>query len=310
MAPLFGYHMPNFSFPEVPPEGLFDHVTRLANAAEAAGFDFVTVMDHFYQIAGVGPETEPMLEAYTTLGALAARTTRIRLATLVTGVTYRNPALLAKMVTTLDVISGGRAILGIGAAWNADEHRGYGFEFPPVGERMDRLDEALQIAKLMFTSERPSFAGRFYRIERAINHPQPIQPAGPRILIGGGGEKRTLRLAARYADMTHWFISSVDDFKHKVDVLKRHCDTEKRDPASILMTVGAPLTLVPSEREAQALTQRAAPGWSPGPTTVSKAADVLAEYVAAGAGGFTFRNPNLSTPELLQLGGELKQLLR
>src|SRR5438105_8778250 len=189
MAPLFGYHMPNFSFPEVPPQGLFDQVALLAQAAERANFDLVTVMDHFYQIGPVGPETEPMLEAYTTLAALAGRTTRISLATLVTGVTYRNPALLAKTVTTLDVISGGRAILGLGAAWNADEHRGYGFDFPPVRERMDRLDEALQVARLMFTTERPSFEGRYYRLDRAINHPMPLQPGGPRILVGGGGEQ-------------------------------------------------------------------------------------------------------------------------
>src|SRR5450755_3073148 len=166
-APLFGYHMPNFSFPGVPTERLFDHVVNLTQSAESAGFDFVTVMDHFYQIRGVGPETEPMLEAYSTLAALAGCTTRVRLGTLVSGVTYRNPALLAKTVTTLDVISKGRAMLGIGAAWNGDEHLGYGFDFPPVRERMDRLDEALTISRLLFTEERPSFAGRFYRIDRA-----------------------------------------------------------------------------------------------------------------------------------------------
>jgi len=130
MAPLFGFHMPNYTFPGVPDDLLFDHLVKQVRAAEAAGFDLVTVMDHFYQIRGVGPETAPMLEAYTTLGAIAVRTTRVKLGTLVTGVTYRNPALLAKMVTTLDVVSKGRAILGIGAAWNKDEHAGYGFEFP------------------------------------------------------------------------------------------------------------------------------------------------------------------------------------
>src|SRR5436190_20251654 len=178
---FFGYHMPNFSFPEVPPEGLFDHVAKLASAAENAGFDLVTVMDHFYQIGVIGSETEPMLESYTTLGALAARTRRVKLGTLVTGVTYRNPALLVKEVTTLDVISGGRAIFGIGAAWNEDEHAGYGFEFPPVRERMDRLEEALTITKALFSEERPSFAGTYYQIEDALNVPRPIQPGGPRI---------------------------------------------------------------------------------------------------------------------------------
>ena len=142
---FFGYHLPNFTFPGSKPEELFDRVVELAQTAETAGFDLVTVMDHLYQIRGIGPETEPMLEAYTTLGAVAARTTRVRLATLVTGVTYRNPAMLAKQVSTLDVISHGRAIFGLGAAWNEDEHRGYGFEFPPIRERMDRLEEALTI---------------------------------------------------------------------------------------------------------------------------------------------------------------------
>src|SRR5437016_4201829 len=177
---FFGYHMPSFSFAELPPEKLFDHVADLACAAEDAGFDLVTVMDHFYQIRGVGQESEPMLESYTTLGALAARTRRIKLGTLVTGVTYRNPALLVKQVTTLDTISSGRAILGIGAAWNEDEHRGYGFEFPPIRDRMDRLEEAVTIARLMFTQDRPSFEGKHYRIERALNVPRPIQAGGPK----------------------------------------------------------------------------------------------------------------------------------
>ena len=203
MAAFFGFHMPNYTFPGVPDDRLFDRVVEQARAAEAAGFDLVTVMDHFYQIRGLGSETLPMLEAYTTLAAIAAQTSRVKLGTLVTGVTYRNPALLAKEVTTLDVISKGRAILGLGAAWNEDEHAGYGFEFPPIGQRMDRLDEALTIARLMFTEERPSFAGKYYRIERALNMPRPIQPGGPRILVGGGGEKRTLRLLAKHGDIGH-----------------------------------------------------------------------------------------------------------
>src|ERR1700730_13568710 len=166
MNPMFGFHMPNYTFPGVPNERLFDRVVEQAKEAEKAGFGLVTVMDHFYQIRGIGPETEPMLEAYTTLGALAANTSKVKLGTLVTGVTYRNPAMLVKMVTTLDTISKGRAILGIGAAWNEDEHKGYGFDFPPVPARMDRLDEALTIIRLMFREERPSFVGRFYQIDR------------------------------------------------------------------------------------------------------------------------------------------------
>src|SRR5213079_2134121 len=147
----------------------------------------------------------------------------VKLGTLVTGVTYRNPALLAKMVTTLDVISRGRAILGIGAAWNEDEHNGYGIEFPPIAQRMDRLDEALTIARLMFTEERPSFEGKYYRIDRALNVPRPVQPGGPKILVGGGGEQRTLRIAAKHADMTHWFALGLDGLKHKTQVLERYC---------------------------------------------------------------------------------------
>src|SRR6266540_993232 len=311
MSVYFGYHMPTFTFPPVPPEGLFDHVVDLAVAAEAAGFDHVTVMDHFYQIRGVGPETEPMLEAYTTLGGLAARTTRIRLGTLVTGITYRNPALVAKMNTTLDVISSGRAILGIGAAWNEDEHIGYGFRFPPVGERMDRLDEALAIIKLMFTEERPSFEGRFYRIDRALNNPRPAQSGGPKILIGGVGERRTLRLVARYGDMSNFFASSIDGLEHKLRVLEDHCEAEGRDPSTILKTVMAPFQLVSDEREARAITDRLPPDAPPmaRPATLDKAVEILGGLLDIGFQGFTFRNPNLSTPELIGLAGDLKKAL-
>src|SRR5438309_8979496 len=224
MADLFfGYHMPNYTSAGAKGGEIFDRFLEQATAAEAAGFDLVTVMDHFYQIRGIGPETEPMMEAYTTLGAIAARTSRVKLATMVSGVTYRNPALLAKMVTTLDVISKGRAILGIGAAWNEDEHNGYGIEFPPIAQRMDRLDEALTIAKLMFTEERPTFEGKYYRIERALNVPRPIQPGGPKILVGGGGERRTLRLLAQHGDIGHWFGGNLEDLKRKKQVFEQHC---------------------------------------------------------------------------------------
>src|SRR5207245_10203041 len=162
MALFFGFHMPNYTFPGVPDDRLFDHIVEQARAAEAAGFDLVTVMDHFYQIRGVGPETAPMMEAYTTLAALATQTKRVKLGTLVTGVTYRNPAILAKEVTTLDVISRGRAVLGIGAAWFDVEHNAYGVDFPAVGERMDRLEEAVQICRSMFTEETTTFDGRYY----------------------------------------------------------------------------------------------------------------------------------------------------
>ena len=183
MQPWFGLHLPNYTFPGTPPERLFDRILEQVRAAEGAGFNLVTVMDHLYQIDGVGQVTEPMLESWSTLAAIARETTTVRLGTLVTGVTYRNPALLAKTATTLDVISGGRAILGLGAAWNEVEHIGYGFEFPPVGERMDRLDEALTIIRAMFTEDRPTFQGKHYRISEALNVPRPIQPGGPPVML-------------------------------------------------------------------------------------------------------------------------------
>ncbi len=310
-APFFGYHMPSFTFSGVAPEGLFDHVAGLAQAAEDAGFDMVTVMDHFYQIRGVGPETEPMMEAYTTLGALSQRTEKVKLGALVTGVTYRNPALLVKQVTTLDVISGGRAIMGLGAAWNEDEHRGYGFDFPPIGRRMDRLEEALQIAKRMFSEERPSFAGRYFRIEGALNVPRPLQPQGPKILVGGGGEQRTLRLVARYADISNWF-GGVADMRRKGELLERYCAKEGRDPTSILRTAMAPVMIATGPDEARRLAARVPEErrqMMGEPLPPAQAAERLSEFVAAGISGFTFGNANLFEPELIAAAGEVKRLL-
>jgi F420-dependent oxidoreductase-like protein len=296
--PFFAYHMPSFTFPGVPPDKLFDQVVGLARSAESAGFEQVTVMDHFYQIAVVGAEEEPMLEGYTTLAALARETSRVRLATMVTGVTYRNPALVAKMITTLDVISKGRAVCGIGAAWNESEHVGYGFDFPPIRERMDRLDEALTILKLMFTQERPSFTGTHYRIDRALNNPRPVQPGGPKILVGGGGEQRTLRLVARHADMSHWF-GTLADIKRKSEILDRYCDEEGRDPATITRTMGSPVVLVENEGQAKSVMERMPPARRTQfqPATPEQAAEILQDYVAVGIQGFTFNNPTLRTPD-------------
>jgi F420-dependent oxidoreductase-like protein len=304
--------MPNYTFPGVPDDRLFDHVVEQARAAEAAGFDLVTVMDHLYQIRGVGPETAPMLEAYTTLAALATQTTKVKLGTLVTGVTYRNPALLVKQVTTLDVISKGRAILGIGAAWNEDEHLGYGFEFPPIARRMDRLAEAVTIAKLMFTEERPSFEGKFYRIERALDVPRPIQKGGPKILIGGGGEKRTLRILAEHGDIGHWFGGPLEELKRKKGVFEEHCAAVGRNPSDVLLTIGVGIILVKDEAEAKPLLERIPPERRPmiRALNVEQAAEFLRPYIDAGFGGFTFNNPTLSTPEAIGRAGELIKALR
>jgi len=313
MAALFGFHMPNYTFPGIPDDLLFDHLVKQAQAAEAAGFDLVTVMDHFYQIRGVGPETAPMLEAYTALGAIAARTTRVKLGTLVAGVTYRNPALLAKMVTTLDVVSKGRALLGIGAAWNEDEHAGYGFEFPPIARRMDRLEEAVQIARLMFTEERPSFEGKFYRIDRALNVPRPIQKGGPKILIGGGGERRTLRILARHGDIGHWFGGPLEDLKRKRSVFEQHCAEVGRDPSEVTILIGVGIVLAQNDREARAITDALPPERRATirvMSTVDQAAEFLRPYLDAGFGGFTLNNPTLPTPEAIGRAGELIRTLR
>jgi len=310
MAPWFGIHFPLYSFPDLPRERLFDRIVELAVAAEVAGFSLATVMDHFYQIRGVGSETEPMLEAYATLAALSQRTSSIRLAALVTGVTYRNPALLAKTVTTLDVLSGGRAMLGLGAAWNDVEHEGYGFEFPPIRERMDRLDEALAICRAMFTEERPSFEGRYYRIREALNIPRPTQAGGPRIMVGGGGEQRTLKIAAKHADMTHWFPLGLETLAHKTEVLTRHCETIGRDPATIERTMATPVLLATDKAASDRLLARLPPERRASvATTAEQAAEALRPYIDAGFTGFTFNNPILSNPDVIGLAGETLRLI-
>ena len=304
--------MPNYTFAGVPNDRLFERVAHNARAAEKAGFDLITVMDHFYQIRGIGPETDPMMEAYTTLSALATQTSTAKLGTLVTGVTYRNPAMLAKMVTTLDIISKGRAILGIGAAWNEDEHRGYGFEFPPIGQRMDRLGEALTIAKLMFTQDRPSFEGRYYKIDRALNVPRPVQPGGPKILIGGTGERRTLRLLAEHGDIGHWFGGSLDDLRRKKQIFEEHCEAVKRDPSEVLLTLGFTLVLAETEKDAKTILESLTPERRAMATVanIDQAAELIGKYIEAGFGGFTFNNNVYQTDESIALAGELIKVVR
>jgi F420-dependent oxidoreductase-like protein len=311
MKPWFGFHMPNYTHAGTPDSQLFDRVVEQARAAEDAGFAQVTVMDHLYQIPGVGPVTDPMLEAWSTLNAIARESTRVRLGTLVTGVTYRNPAYLAKTVTTLDVISGGRALLGLGAAWNEEEHRGYGYEFPPLRERMDRLDEALTIIRAMFTEDRPTFEGRHYRVHEVLNVPRPIQPGGPRILVGGGGEQRTLRIAAKHADLTHWFALGIDTLRHKTELLERYCEEIGRDPATIERTIGAPVIVAESDVAARAAMEHIPPERRPflNVGTPEQMADALRPYLDAGFTGFTFNNSVYRTPDAIGRVGELLHLV-
>ena len=311
MRAFFSYHMPSFTFSDRPEGELFGRVIELAQAAEKAGFDMVTVMDHFYQIGPAGAEEEPMLEGYAALSALAMKTDRVLLGTMVSGVTYRNPAMLAKTVTTLDVISKGRAVLGLGAAWNESEHQGYGFDFPGIGEREDRLEEALTIAKAMFTEERPSFEGKYYRIDRALNRPRPVRPGGPKILVGGGGEKRTLRTAARFADITNWF-GSFEEAAPKLAILDRHCEAIGRDPSEILRTVTVGLVPVRTEAERARVLERIPQQYRAmaRPALIDEAADILRRYVDAGFGGFLFRNVVVRTPEEIATVGELMKTMR
>jgi F420-dependent oxidoreductase-like protein len=303
----FGLQIPNFTAGDTP-GALFDGVVATARAAEDAGFDSVWVMDHFYQLPPLGGPDAPMLDAYTLLGALAARTSRVRLGALVSGVTYRNPAHLAKIVTTLDVVSAGRAILGIGAAWYDVEHDGLGFDFPPAGERLDRLEEALQICRAMFRESAPSFEGRHYRIREARNVPPPVQPGGPAILVGGGGERRTLRLVARYADMAN-IVGDPGTIAHKVEVLRSHCVAEGRDPAEV--TVSRLSTLMPTAgAEETAATKdflRQVTGEEPDASDIGTGDELVArveELAAAGVGYFIFNMPT-STPETVRRVGEV-----
>jgi F420-dependent oxidoreductase-like protein len=240
----FGLQLPNFSL-GVPDDALFDTVVEFAVAGEESGFSSIWVMDHLYQLPALGGADQPMLEAYTLLGALAARTRSVQLGTLVTGVTYRNPALLAKEVTTLDVISSGRAILGIGAAWHDIEHVAFGFDYPSDRERLDRLEEALHICRGMFTQDVTTFAGRYYRVEGVQNLPRPIRPTGIPIMVGGGGEKRTLKLVAQYADQCN-VAGDLETVRHKIEVLRHHCADVGRDPTEVTTTRLGALFLVES----------------------------------------------------------------
>jgi F420-dependent oxidoreductase-like protein len=233
-----GLHVSNFTWPGGPTTMGAD-LARVGAAAEEQGFAKLSVMDHVWQIGSIGPPEHDMLEAYTTLGYLAARTERIELLAWVTGVVYRAPGLLAKAVTTLDVLSGGRAWLGIGAAWNDAESRGLGLDFPPTAERFERLEEALQICLQMWSGDAEPYSGKHYQLERTLNSPQSLVRPHPPILIGGAGERKTLRLVAQYAQACNLFPTP--DLEHKLDVLKRHCDVVGRDYGEIEKTVIGPL---------------------------------------------------------------------
>jgi F420-dependent oxidoreductase-like protein len=231
-----GLHIPDFTWPGGTP-ALAPTLVKIAHDAEDAGFDRLSVMDHVWQIEYVGPAENAMLEAYTALGFLAAHTSTIKLYTLVTAVTYRDPGLLVKAVTTLDVLSGGRAILGIGAAWNAQETDGLGLFFPATGERFERLEEALQITLQMWSDDESAYNGKHYQLSRTLNSPQVLASPRPPILIGGGGERKTLRFVAKYGDACNLFGGP--ELAHKLEVLKEHCANEGRNYDDIEKTAMA-----------------------------------------------------------------------
>jgi F420-dependent oxidoreductase-like protein len=232
---LLGVHCANLTWPGGP-EALGTTLADVARTADEGGVTTLTMMDHYFQMEQLGGPPEPMLEGYTSLGFLAAQTSRVELGLMVTGVTYRHPGLLAKIVTTLDVLSQGRAMLGLGAAWYAREHLGLGVPYPSTGERFERLEEALQIIKQAWNGG-GTFTGKHYRLEELTVVPQPLQRGGPRILVGGTGERKTLRLVAQYADACNLFATSTDEMRHKLDVLRGHCDTVGRDYDEIDKTI-------------------------------------------------------------------------
>jgi F420-dependent oxidoreductase-like protein len=263
-----GLQVPNFTWPNGQ-ANLGDTFGLIAERAERAGLYSLWVMDHFFQIPNVGPSENEMLEGYSALSFAAGRTNRIKLGTMVTGVTYRHPGILVKTVTTLDVLSHGRAYLGIGAAWNEEEHRGLGVPFPPLAERFERLEEALQIALQMWAGDEKPYEGKYYQLARPLNSPQAVQKPHPPILIGGSGERKTLRLVAQYGDACNLFARlGKDQLQHKLDTLRDHCQSVGRPYEQIEKTTLDSFSLTRDGRD--------------GTTTPAEAIERFAELAAMG----------------------------
>jgi F420-dependent oxidoreductase-like protein len=282
-----GYQIPNFTYPDTPVDRLFPTVVAQAREAEASGFDTVLVMDHFYQLPGIGPAENAMLECYTTLGALAGVTSTVQLSALVTGNTYRNPPMLAKTVTTLDVVSGGRAILGIGAGWFEQEHHDYGYDFGTFTQRFEKLEEALQIIGPMLKGENPTFDGSWYQVRTAMNNPR-LRPSIP-IMLGGSGEQKTFRMAAQYADHMN-IICDRADVPRKVAALRQRCEEAGRDPATLATSYLAMVIMMEDGDQARAVLDHVPPErrdrvFAGSPDDVAEALD--RDVIGAGIGGLT-----------------------
>jgi F420-dependent oxidoreductase-like protein len=312
-----GYQIPNFTYPDTRSEEIFGKVVAQAKAAEAAGYDRVMVMDHFYQLPGIGAPHEPMFECYTLLSALAQHTSKVRLSALVTGNTYRNPALLAKTITTLDHVSQGRATLGIGCGWFEEEHTALGFEFGTFGERFEKLEEALQIISPMLRAEPITLEGKYYTAVNAVNSPAPVSRIP--IMIGGGGEKKTLRMVAQYADESN-LICEVNEIPRKLEALAGHCERLGRDRSEITVTKLMMIVVAPTMEEAEADLDALAgvKGWNDAikdmirqrlifgdPDSVG---EILAEAVGHGLDGITVDLPvNGHNVERIELLGEISR---
>jgi F420-dependent oxidoreductase-like protein len=302
-------HLPNFNYPGVGPEALFEKLVDIATAAEAAGFTSVSLMDHYHQIPPVGPPQNFMFDGSTMLAGLAGRTKTIALGLLVGGVTYRNPAQHAKVTTTLDVISGGRAFHGIGAGWFEAEHVAYGFAFPPLKERFERLEDHLRIARAMFTSEQATVEGTHHSVRAAYNNPKPIRGDVP-ILVGGSGERKTLRMVAQYADGCNLF-GDPQRAEHLLGVLHGHCERVGRDPAEITKTSMMTIAIAADDasvnakldamREAGFPEDRIANTTAGTPDQIRERAEA---YKAVGIEGVTFSMPDVHDLDAIRLAGE------
>jgi F420-dependent oxidoreductase-like protein len=302
-------HLPNFNYPGVGPDQVFEKLVEIATTAERSGFTSISVMDHYHQIPPVGPPENWMFEGNTILAGLAARTSTIALGLLVGGVGYRNPAQHAKMTTTLDVISGGRAFHGIGAGWFEAEHDAYGFAFRPLKERFERLEDHLRIARAMFTQEQATVDGTHHSVAAAHNNPKPLRGDIP-ILIGGSGERKTLRMVAQYADGCNLF-GGPDKAEHLLGVLNAHCESVGRDPAEITKTSMMSFAIGETEEEARAKVdamreegwpeQRIASTFAGSPEQVAERAQELKDV---GIEGVTFALPDVQNVEAVALAGE------
>lgn len=311
-----GYQIPNFTYPGIEPAATFQNVVAQAKAAEAAGFDRVFVMDHFYQLPGIGAPGEPMFECYTMLSALAQHTETVRLSALVTGNTYRHPTLLAKTITALDHVSGGRATLGIGCGWFELEHNSLGYEFGTFTDRFEKLEEALQIIIPMLRGETVSLDGKHYQVVDAVNSPAPISRVP--IMIGGSGEKKTLRMVAQYADESNLSSGPIEEIPRKLDALAAHCERLGRDRSEIKVTKLQMALVAPTMEEAEADVQAVAAvkGWNDEIIEMAKGIliygdpDTVGEQLQAcmdtGIDGLTINLPgNGHNPDRIGLLGEI-----